>query len=61
MDCGSADAQYEVVGTDEDMTGDEFDATSADEICTGVPPATVVLWSGGAQDQDGKVFCAVDR
>jgi hypothetical protein len=61
VDCGSADAQYRVVGTDADMTGDEFDATPAEEMCTAVPSASVVLWSGSSKDEDGKVFCAADN
>jgi hypothetical protein len=61
VDCNSADAQYRVVGTDADMTGAEFDATPPEEMCTDVPSATVVLWSGTNQDEDGHVFCAADN
>jgi hypothetical protein len=40
------------------MTGDEFDATDVSQLCTEVPSATVVLWSGTSNDAAGNVFCA---
>ena len=58
VDCDADDAEATIVGTDDDMTGTEFDATDVNELCTNVPSATVVLWSGTDQDKDGKVFCA---
>jgi hypothetical protein len=61
VDCGSADAQYRVVGTDADMTGEEFDATPVEEMCTDVPSASVVLWSGSDNAEDGHIFCAADN
>jgi hypothetical protein len=36
----------------------EFDATDVDELCTEGPSATVVLWSGTSNEDNGKVFCA---
>jgi hypothetical protein len=58
VDCSDDEAEAKVVGTDDDMTGDEFDAADANELCTETPSATVVLWSGTDESKDGKVFCA---
>jgi hypothetical protein len=58
VDCDANDAEAKIVGTADDMTGTEFDASDVNELCTNVPSATVVLWSGTDQDKDGKVFCA---
>jgi hypothetical protein len=35
----------------------EFDATDVNELCPEVPSATVVLWSGTSNEDNGKVFC----
>ena len=56
--CDDDQAQARIVGTDDDMTGDAFDAADPDELCTEVPSATAVLWWGTADDEDGKVYCA---
>jgi hypothetical protein len=58
VDCDDDAAQAKIVGTDDDMTGVEFDATDVNELCTEVPSATVVLWSGTSNEDNGKVFCA---
>jgi hypothetical protein len=58
VDCNDDAAQAKIVGTDDDMTGVAFDATDVDELCTEVPSATVVLWSGTSDEDNGKVFCA---
>lgn len=58
VDCDAAEAQYRVVGTDDDRTGTEFESTPAESMCNDVPSTTVVLWSGDGQDDDGQVLCA---
>ena len=58
VDCSSDDAQAKVIGTDDDMTYDEM--MSNDAACTKFPEATVVLWSGADEDEDGHVYCATD-
>jgi hypothetical protein len=60
VSCDSDDAQAKIVGTDDDMTGDEFDAANDGDLCTEVPSATAVLWYGTSNDEDGKVYCATD-
>ena len=56
--CDDDEAQAKIVGTDDDMTGDAFDAADANDLCTEVPSATAVLWWGTSNDEDGTVYCA---
>ena len=58
VDCDSDDAQEEIVGTDDDLTGEEFYASDPNELCLDYPTATSVLWWGSEQDEDGKVYCS---
>jgi len=58
VDCDDAGAQARIIGTDDDMTGAEVDATDPNQLCTETPSATVGLWSGSADDADGTVLCA---
>ena len=58
VDCDSGDAQEKIVGTDDDLTGDEFYAADPNELCLDYPTATSVLWWGSEQDEDGKVYCS---
>lgn len=56
VDCDSDDAQYRVVGTDDDMTEADFEADP--DTCFDVAEATVALWSGTDMGVPGQVFCA---
>jgi hypothetical protein len=60
VDCNDDTAQARIVGTDADMTGEEFDATSAQELCLDFANATSVLWYGSDNAEDGHVYCAED-
>ncbi|HEV7871879.1 MAG TPA: hypothetical protein VGO95_11545 [Modestobacter sp.] len=60
VDCDADNADFRIVGTDADMTGEEFDATSAQELCTDFANATSVLWYGSDNAKDGHVYCAED-
>jgi hypothetical protein len=60
VDCDSGDAQFRILGTDEDMTGVEFDATDPNELCGDFADATSVFWYGSDSDSDGTVYCAAD-
>ncbi|OMQ16209.1 hypothetical protein A7K94_0204105 [Modestobacter sp. VKM Ac-2676] len=56
VDCGSDDAAFRVVGTDEDMTKPEFDADP--DTCAAFPNAEAALWSGADENEPGDVYCA---
>lgn len=56
--CDDDEAQAKIVGTDDDMTGDAFDAADVNDLCTEVPSATAVLWWGTSNSEDGTVYCA---
>ena len=58
VDCDSDDADYEVLGTDGEMTGTEFQAASAEDLCTDVSGTTGIFWLGDDEEEDGKVYCA---
>jgi hypothetical protein len=58
VDCGDDTATAKIVGTDADMTGEDFDATDPNDLCLDEPSATVVLWYGASNDEDGTVYCA---
>jgi hypothetical protein len=60
VDCDSDDAQFRILGTDEDMTGAEFDATDPNELCGDFADATSVFWYGSDNDSDGTIYCATD-
>ncbi|MCW2574063.1 MAG: hypothetical protein JWR66_93 [Modestobacter sp.] len=60
VDCNDDTAQAKIVGTDADMTGEEFDATSVQELCLDFANATSVLWYGSDNAKDGHVYCAED-
>jgi hypothetical protein len=60
VDCDSDDSDFKIVGIDEDMTGEEFDATDVNELCLDHATATSVLWYGTSNDEDGSVYCAED-
>jgi hypothetical protein len=60
VDCDSDDADFRIVGTDADMTGEEFDGTDVNELCGDFQNATSVLWYGTDNAEDGHVYCAED-
>jgi hypothetical protein len=60
VDCDSDEAQYRIVGTDEDMTGLSFDLTDANDLCLDFPQSTAVFWYGTNNADNGTVYCAVD-
>lgn len=59
VDCSSDEAEFRILGTDADMTGEEFDATDPDELCGDFAEATSVFWYG-SDESDGTVYCAED-
>jgi len=58
VDCDSDEAEYKVLATDGEMTGDEFDAASVEELCTDESETTGIFWLGEDQAEDGTVYCA---
>jgi hypothetical protein len=57
VDCGSAEAEYKVVGIEEEeMTYAEFEADM--EACSGFPSTEYVLWTGDVMTEPGTVTCA---
>ena len=61
VDCDSAEAQYRVEGTDEDMTYGEMESrVNDDSACPDVNNWTVALWVGEDEAEEGKVFCVTD-
>ncbi len=59
VDCDSGDAEYRIVGTDDDMTQAEFYADPATCADVAAESSGVALWSGSDADGDGNVYCAV--
>jgi hypothetical protein len=60
VDCDDEGARAKIVGTDADMTGEEFEAADANALCTDYADATSVLWYGTSNDEEGQVYCAED-
>ena len=59
VDCGADDAQYKVVGIDEqEMTYSEFEAAPAEGICADFAATEILLWSGDMISEPGTIFCA---
>lgn len=62
VDCGSADAAWEVIGVHGDMSEADFDAIVASQdtstVCTAFPEWENAIWFGD-QGGDGEVFCVV--
>ena len=59
VDCGADDAQYKVVGIDEqEMTYSEFEAAPAEGICADFAATEILLWSGDMITEPGTIFCA---
>jgi hypothetical protein len=58
VDCDSDDAGFRILGTDEDMTGAEFEATDPNTLCDDFAESTRVFWYGSDDDSDGAVYCA---
>jgi hypothetical protein len=62
VDCGSAEAAWEVIGNDGTWTENDFDATPAEEICTGFEGTEQMLWIGEITSDGtggGDVVCLV--
>ena len=60
VDCGSADAQYKIVGIDDQkMKYPDFqDAAAADTICTAFQTWEVALWIGDVLTEPGTIYCS---
>jgi hypothetical protein len=58
--CDDDEAAAKIIGTDADMTGEEFDAADVNGLCTDYANATSVLWYGTSNDEEGQVYCAED-
>jgi hypothetical protein len=59
VDCGADDAQFKVVGIDEqEMTYSEFEAAPAEDICVDFATTEIMLWSGDMVTEPGTIFCA---
>jgi hypothetical protein len=59
VDCGADEAQYKVVGIDEqELTRSEFDAAPAEDLCVDFASTEVILWSGDMVTEPGTIFCA---
>jgi hypothetical protein len=58
--CDDDEARAKIIGTEADMTGDEFEAADIDALCTDYANATSVLWYGTSNDDEGQVYCAED-
>ena len=57
VDCGSGEAQFRVVGVEEEkMTQAEYEVDVT--ACSGFPTAEQVLWVGDEFGLDGTVLCA---
>ena len=58
-DCSSDEAEFKVVGIDEqEMTYDEFDAASVEDICVDFATTEVALWIGDMVTEPGTIYCA---
>jgi len=59
VDCGSADAEFEIVGIDEqEMTYADFAAAPAEDLCADFADKTeYVLWEG-VETETGTIYCA---
>jgi hypothetical protein len=57
VDCGTAEAQYRVVGEEEGYwTADEVRAASG--LCTAFPATDAYLWEPGYRSESGTLYCA---
>ena len=56
-DCDDDDAAFRVLGTDGEMTGTEFDAADAEQLCAGVPGTIRAYWLGNDDDDTSTVYC----
>ncbi|MGY1804396.1 hypothetical protein ACI78T_14050 [Blastococcus sp. SYSU D00922] len=58
-DCKSDEAEFKVVGIDEqEMTYDEFEAASVEDICVDFPATEAALWIGDLVTDPGTIYCA---
>jgi hypothetical protein len=59
VDCDAAEAQYEIVGIDEqEMTRSEFDAAPIEDICVDFAETEGALWFGDMITEPGTIYCA---
>jgi hypothetical protein len=60
VDCGAAEAEYKIVGIDEDeMTYPDFeDAVAADTACAEFRTWEVALWIGDLETEPGTIYCS---
>ncbi|UOY01937.1 LppU/SCO3897 family protein [Blastococcus sp. PRF04-17] len=58
VDCGAGDAEYKVVGIDEqEMTYPEFEAAPIEDICVDFATTEVALWIGDIVTEPGTIYC----
>jgi hypothetical protein len=59
VDCSADDAEYKVVGIDEqEMTRTEFDEAGVEDICVDFETTEVALWIGDMVTEPGTIYCA---
>jgi hypothetical protein len=59
VDCTADDAEFEVVGIDEqEMTYEEFEEASVEDICVDFATTEVALWIGDMVTEPGTIYCA---
>jgi hypothetical protein len=60
VDCGSAEAEYKIVGIhDEELTYPDFEAAAAvDEVCQDFQTWEVALWIGDMETEPGTIYCS---
>lgn len=59
VDCDAAEAQYKIVGIDEqEMTRSEFDAAPMEDICVDFAETEGALWIGDMVTEPGTIYCA---
>ena len=59
VDCSADDAEFEVVGIDEqEMTESEFQAAPVEDLCVDFATTEAVLWIGDMVTEPGTIYCA---
>ena len=58
VDCGADDAEYKIVGIDEqEMTYPDFEAAPIEDICVDFATTEVALWIGDVMTEPGTIYC----
>lgn len=59
VDCSSDEAEYKVVGIDEqEMTESEFRDAPVEDLCVDFTTTEAVLWMGDMVTEPGTIYCA---